>query len=106
MDGEEYGDEFKITAIVSACPLGPSDSGDKCGFKDGCKKDRYVNQTWYPEPNGVIARRRRRRDTTEAQTQTTERTLDIYHPCKFVSEDIPMCFSDDNDEQGKEAFMS
>ena len=104
LDGEKYADEFKLTAEVSACPLGKTE--DQCGFEDGCDEKRYENLPWYPDPNNVTGRRRRRETTVKAQTKTSYEKINIYHPCKVVSEDEPKCFLDENGQPGKGAFKS
>ena len=103
LDGEQYADEFKLTAEVSACPLGKFE--DQCGFKDGCNEKRYENLPWYSDPNNVTGRRRRR-ETVKAQPQTTSKIINIYHPCKVVSENKPKCFPDENGQPGKGTFKS
>ena len=105
LEGGKFADEFKITAEVSACPHGPF--GDQCGFKADCATSRYDGLDWYPNPNDVVVGGRRRRATVinQAQVQSTTKTVDIYHPCKVVTEDMSVCFNDKNGNPGKRAFM-
>lgn len=105
LDGEEYADEFKITAKVIACPLGHGPENEQCAPK--C--DRYEKLPWYSHPKDAVTTspqsRRRRRDTIKEQAETQiepeTKTIKVYHPCKFVSKDVDMCFTDDNGQPGK-----
>ena len=90
--GDQIAEEFKIVAEVSACPHGPN--GDYCEFRDQCvyTPGRYDGQPWYPT-NKV--RRRRQAD----QVQSSVQVMDVYHPCKFVTEGIKVCVTDDSGEE-------
>ena len=95
-EGGKFSEEFKITAEVIACPCGPA--GDQCGFHSDClfTPNRYDGLSWYPNPNPNC---RRRRDTS--QSESTIQVIDVYHPCKYVSEDVKVCIVDDNGQPGK-----
>ena len=99
LKGDNIAEEFKIFAEVSACPHGPN--GEYCNFRDQCiyTPGRYDGQPWFPGTNNV----RRRRDVDEVQSSL--QVIDIYHPCKYVSEDVKVCIIDDNGEQGKGHFQ-
>ena len=102
LDGKQFAEEFQLTAEVSACPHGPY--GGLCTLGADCET-RYDGVDWYT--NHVTSRRRRRQDTGESQTpiRTSIKIIDVYHPCKYVSEDVSMCITDDNGELGKGAFF-
>ena len=82
---------LNITAEVISCPLGPFDGG--CELGETCAT-RYPS-TWYPgsgKSNG---------HTDEKSSERKTETIQLYHPCKIVTDENPFCITDENGEQGK-----
>ena len=57
-----------------------------------------IFKTFYEIP--YKAGRRRRADEDVAESESQINVIDVYHPCKYVSEDVKVCIADENGELG------